>query len=81
MWSPGELPALGPFKLLVTSDHATPVALRTHTPAPVPFALATGEQLAAGAPGLKYCEREAERTGVTLIQGHAIISHLVAYPE
>ncbi len=76
-----RLPRLGPFKILVTSDHATPLALRTHRRDPVPFALATREQIAAGPTPRKYGEREAAGTGVTIETGHSIIARLLAWPE
>lgn len=79
------LPALGPFKLCIASDHATPIALRTHTPDPVPFAMATGEQLAAGPAGSganggpKYGEADAAASGVAITRGHSVIERLLAY--
>jgi len=71
----------GPFKILITSDHATPVHLKTHTPDPVPFALATSEQLAAGKRTLKFGETEAGRTGVRIDDGFSVIKRLLAYPN
>ncbi|MCE7959602.1 MAG: phosphoglycerate mutase, partial [Acidobacteria bacterium ACB2] len=35
----GGLDALGEWRLLLLPDHATPLALRTHTPDPVPYLL------------------------------------------
>jgi 2,3-bisphosphoglycerate-independent phosphoglycerate mutase len=34
-----QLPSYNDFKLLLTADHPTPIAVRTHTREPVPFAL------------------------------------------
>ncbi len=76
-----ELPAMGPFKVLVTSDHATPVGLRTHSHDPVPFAMATSTQLDGEAPPRKYGESEARKSGVEIAQGHSIIARLLAWPE
>ncbi len=71
------LPELGPFRMLITSDHATPVSLRTHTPDPVPFALAGSDELAAlpdaSGAGVKYGERDALAGGVVVEQGHTLI--------
>ncbi|MCZ6748095.1 MAG: cofactor-independent phosphoglycerate mutase [SAR324 cluster bacterium] len=75
------LPTVGPFKLLITSDHATPVARRTHVAAPVPFAMATGDQLRNGKLRKKYGETEAERSGVRIPDGHRVIADLMNYPE
>ena len=74
-----KLPQLGPFKLLITSDHATPVSLRTHTPDPVPFAMATGEQLSRRAAPVKYGEAQAKAGGVVIREGHGIVEKLIAY--
>jgi 2,3-bisphosphoglycerate-independent phosphoglycerate mutase len=76
-----KLPALGPFKVLIVSDHATPISLRTHCADPVPFAMATSTQLAGDAPPLKYGESEARRAGSEIEQGHSIIPRLLAWPE
>jgi 2,3-bisphosphoglycerate-independent phosphoglycerate mutase len=75
-----KLPALGPFRLFITSDHATPVALRTHTPDPVPFAMMAGEQLAAAPRPVKYGEADAAASGVTIHDGHSAIERLLAFP-
>lgn len=73
------MPRLGPFKIFISSDHATPVALRTHSRDPVPFAMATGEQLAAGAAPVKYGEAEAAASGVAVNDGYRIIERLLAH--
>ncbi len=83
------LPAVGDFKIVVTSDHATPVTLRAHVATPVPFAIATGDQLAGeesdspkgGGSGLHFNEADAAKAGAVIREGHALISHLIAYPE
>ncbi|MDH4120482.1 MAG: cofactor-independent phosphoglycerate mutase [Deltaproteobacteria bacterium] len=73
-----QLPKLGDFRVLITSDHATPVALRTHTPAAVPFAMADHRQLAA-APGATwhYCEKDAAAARVEITEGYTIMDRLV----
>jgi 2,3-bisphosphoglycerate-independent phosphoglycerate mutase len=74
-----KLPALGDFKILITSDHATPVALKTHTPSAVPFAMATGERLKQEKPSIKYGETEAAKSGVSVEHGYTVISDLLKY--
>jgi len=74
-----KLPALGPFRLCIASDHATPVALRTHTPDPVPFAMVAGEQLAGAPRAVKYGERDAAAAGVAITDGHTVIARLLQY--
>ncbi|HHL39571.1 MAG TPA: cofactor-independent phosphoglycerate mutase [Deltaproteobacteria bacterium] len=53
----------GAFRLLVITDHPTPVRLRTHTSDPVPFALC-GDGSPAGSAARRFCERDAAATGV-----------------
>ena len=74
-----QLPHMGPFKIMLVSDHATPVALRTHTPDPVPYAIATGEQLAGNCGSVKYGEAEAAKSGHVIRQGHEVIRHLIDF--
>lgn len=73
------LPKLGDFKILITSDHATPVALKTHIHGPVPFAMATGAQLRQDKPSVKYGESAAARSGVSISDGFRVIAELLAY--
>jgi 2,3-bisphosphoglycerate-independent phosphoglycerate mutase len=76
-----QLPALWDFKLCITSDHATPVALRTHTPDAVPFAMVAGSQLGAPPRRVKYGEADAAASGVSIEDGHTVIERLLAYPD
>ncbi|MDH5751360.1 MAG: cofactor-independent phosphoglycerate mutase [Deltaproteobacteria bacterium] len=73
-----QLPALGPFKILITSDHATPVSLKTHSLDPVPFAMASGEQLARGGTSRKFGEEQAGNTGDVIGDGYRVIKELLA---
>jgi 2,3-bisphosphoglycerate-independent phosphoglycerate mutase len=64
---------LGPWRLLFLPDHATPLALRTHTSAPVPYLL-VGSDL--DAPGGVYTERGV--AGAPVRPGHELVGRLVA---
>jgi 2,3-bisphosphoglycerate-independent phosphoglycerate mutase len=70
----------GPFRILITSDHATPVHLKTHTPDPVPFAMASSAELAGSQRTLKFGESEAGRTGLEIQDGFSVIRRLMDYP-
>jgi len=52
------------FRVLVITDHPTPVELKTHTSAPVPFAIASDRALARGAGGKKFSELGGAATGL-----------------
>lgn len=65
------------FRLMVLSDHATPIAVKTHTIDPVPFAVlssVSGENLS-----LQGCfgETEALRSDILVSPGHRLIDHFL----
>jgi 2,3-bisphosphoglycerate-independent phosphoglycerate mutase len=65
------------FRLAVTADHPTPIEVRKHTDAPVPFAIYdTRGREKDGVE--KYCEREVKANGsLGLIKGYKFIDLLV----
>lgn len=64
-----------PMRILILPDHPTPVAVKTHTPGPVPFVL-YGPGIENNG-GLCYSEKEAESTGFFINQGHSLMSKLL----
>jgi 2,3-bisphosphoglycerate-independent phosphoglycerate mutase len=73
------LKALGDHRVLVLCDHFTPLAVRTHTPEPVPFALfdsrSPGDQLQF------FTENDARETGLLLEQAADLLPRLLGRPE
>jgi 2,3-bisphosphoglycerate-independent phosphoglycerate mutase len=67
------LERLGPWRLLFVPDHATPLALRTHTSDPVPYLIA--DSRAHGAGGV-YTERGV--AGAPVVPGHELMARLVS---
>lgn len=65
------LDALGPWRLLLLPDHATPLALKTHTSDPVPWLLV--DSTTAGAGGI-YTEAGVAELPVTA--GHELMAML-----
>lgn len=65
-----------PLRVLVMPDHPTPIEVRTHTDAPVPFLLWGAGFSANGAQ--RFTEAEAKGTGLFLEEGYNIMSRLVA---
>lgn len=61
-----------PWRLLLLPDHATPLALRTHTSEPVPYMLVDSE---VDGPGGVYTE--AGTAGCVPVPGHTLMHHLV----
>lgn len=63
------------FRILVTPDHPTPVAKRTHTAEPVPFAICgTGIRPVHELP---YCEKAASGTGLKIEHGHELMAYFL----
>lgn len=62
------------YRILITPDHPTPVALRTHVAEPVPFLLYdnTRERRRIGF----YNEREAAESGIVIENGYEMLEHL-----
>jgi 2,3-bisphosphoglycerate-independent phosphoglycerate mutase len=70
------LPALddmGPWRLLMLPDHATPLATRTHSSDPVPYLLADSE---VNGPGGAYTEAGVADTPI--VAGHELMGRLLS---
>jgi len=63
------------LRILILPDHATPIAVQTHTPEPVPFLLWGPGFEANGARG--FTEAEAKGTAVFINEGHTIMGRLM----
>lgn len=66
------LDELGPWRLLLLPDHATPLVLRTHTADPVPFVLVDSQ---IDGPGGSYTE--AATAGAPVVAGHSLMGELL----
>jgi 2,3-bisphosphoglycerate-independent phosphoglycerate mutase len=66
---------LGDYRLLLLCDHLTPLALRTHTPEPVPFLLFDSRN--PGDQPRPYSEAAAQKTGLLLNQGADLLTRLL----
>jgi 2,3-bisphosphoglycerate-independent phosphoglycerate mutase len=65
----------GDVRMLVSADHATPVALRTHTADPVPFVLWGSGFEPNGASA--FNERQARETGLCEKHGHRLMDRFL----
>lgn len=77
------LRSLEKVRLLVVTDHLTPVMVRTHVADPVPFLLVLDLHTAAApASSLpRFCERDAMAAGWFLESGTELFDHLVGCRE
>ena len=65
-----------PFKIMVLPDHPTPIRLRTHTIAPVPFFIYSSENEVDGVE--KFSEESAAATGNYHPKGYQLMDVLTA---
>jgi 2,3-bisphosphoglycerate-independent phosphoglycerate mutase len=61
------------WRLLLMPDHATPCALKTHTPDPVPFVIVSAADLKTPRAPRGYNERTAAAAGVVVEQAHQLL--------
>ncbi len=72
-----EFPSLGKARVIVLSDHPTPIRLKTHVSDPSPFAALSSEtnENMGGSEG--YGEKAAVQSGVMISPGHTMLDHLI----
>lgn len=66
----------GSYRILCTPDHPTPIRLRTHTDAPVPFILFDGGEAENGSTA-GYDEDSARASGLVIEEGHRLMELLL----
>ena len=72
-----EIYGLSPFRLLVLSDHPTPISLRTHSSDPSPFAALSSDEHENLRNGLTFSEESALLTGVKISPGYLLMDHFI----
>lgn len=72
-----EIYRLSPFRLLVLSDHPTPISLRTHSSEPSPFAVLSSDKNENLRNGLKFSEKSALEDGVKISPGYLLMDHFI----
>ena len=64
-----------PIKILICPDHPTPLELRTHTNAPVPYLIYNSTKNISGTEA--FDEKIAEGTGNYIEEGHSLMAHFI----
>ncbi len=64
------------FNMLLMPDHPTPLAIRTHTSAPVPYILYKSD-VCEDAAATSYTEANAKATGIVTENGYTLMSRLL----
>lgn len=67
------MPALGDFRILVLSDHPTPIRIRTHSSEPSPFAVLSSLEKENMAKGFAFGEKQARNSGIRVTPGHHLM--------
>ena len=68
----------GDYRILCTTDHSTPVRLRTHTADAVPFVFYEGESNAKSH-AIEYDEDTAKSTGLFVTEGHRLLETFIKH--
>ena len=63
------------YRLLIMPDHPTPLCIRTHTNAAIPFMLYSSKHEYSGNLNT-YSESSATSTGLIVEEGYTLINHL-----
>ena len=61
------------YRIMVVSDHFTPIEKRTHTREPTPFAWGSKEELRVNPRRFVFSESDAKRSGYLFERGHNLI--------
>jgi 2,3-bisphosphoglycerate-independent phosphoglycerate mutase len=65
------------YRVMVASDHLTPIVKRTHTGEPTPFAWATKHELETTRRGPPFTEKAALGSGLIIEEGHRLMDRFV----
>jgi len=68
-----EMKQFGDFKIMLLPDHATPLALKTHTRDPVPFAIYDSRNANKAESITGYDEEQAAATGLFVENGFELM--------
>lgn len=67
------LASLGDFRVMILSDHPTPIELKTHSSDPSPFAILSSVDGENAGKGGSYNEASAGDTGIVVSPGHLLM--------
>lgn len=74
------LEAFEDYRIMVASDHFTPISKKTHSSDPTPFAWAVKEELETTTQGPGFTERSARESGLVFEKGHDLMPAFVSSP-
>jgi 2,3-bisphosphoglycerate-independent phosphoglycerate mutase len=68
------------YRIMVVSDHFTPIVKRTHTNDPTPFAWAEKKEIESANAGPSFTEKAAKESGLFLKNGHDLTPSFIGTP-
>jgi 2,3-bisphosphoglycerate-independent phosphoglycerate mutase len=68
---------LSPFRLMVLSDHPTPISIRTHSSDPSPFAVLSSLEGENVHSRLSFCEQSAKKSMITISPGYLLMDAFI----
>jgi 2,3-bisphosphoglycerate-independent phosphoglycerate mutase len=71
------LQRFGDYRVMVVSDHLTPIAIRTHTAEPTPFAWAAKSEIEKNRADVGFSEVTAEKSLLRYEKGHELMDAFV----
>jgi 2,3-bisphosphoglycerate-independent phosphoglycerate mutase len=66
------------YRVMVVSDHLTPIVKRTHTDEPTPFAWASKGEVENAAEGPGFSEASAQKAGLFIDKGHELMDVFIS---
>jgi 2,3-bisphosphoglycerate-independent phosphoglycerate mutase len=69
------------YRVMVVSDHLTPVVKRTHTAEPTPFAWASKKELNQPGTGAVFSENAARSSGLLVDPGYTLMNRFIGEPD
>jgi 2,3-bisphosphoglycerate-independent phosphoglycerate mutase len=72
-----EIPKLGSFRIMVLSDHPTPVHLLTHSSDPSPFAVYSSRSEENLCTKVSFGESLARKGGISISPGHLLMDYFI----
>jgi len=61
------------YRVMILSDHPTPISLRTHAADPSPFAVFSSKKEENLCQGLSFCESSAQKSGLLISPGYHLM--------
>jgi 2,3-bisphosphoglycerate-independent phosphoglycerate mutase len=72
-----KMKSFGDYRIIVLSDHPTPLSVRTHVSDPSPFAVFSSVKGENRAAGLAFTEANAKESGILISPGHLLMEKFI----